>query len=137
MYAVGDNRNASRIDQPERQNVFSRRRARTDDLRRFPETAQRVFRHGSKRQRPSFMAGLEDAAESVQIMARHNRSLRRQLMDQLRIARVHDVKYIELVTAAPQPARIIPKPVEQTVTVEHEPGCVADASEPSLHRRTQ
>src|SRR6516165_4213394 len=110
MYAVGDNRNASRINQAERQDVFSRRRARTDNLRGLPKTAQRVFRHSSKRQGPPFSTRLEDAAERVQVMASHNGSLRRQLMDQLRIARVHDVKDIELVTAAAQPARIIPKP---------------------------
>ena len=67
-----------------------------DHVSRFLEPAENSVRHGAKPARARLALGLQHAAESIQIVAGHHGFTRRQVMDQLRIAMVYQMKQIEL-----------------------------------------
>src|SRR5438876_10352684 len=53
------------------------------------------------------------------------------MMNKLGIAVIHDVKHVELITLRPQPPRIIPEPVQDSVGIEQRFRLVGIASSKS------
>ena len=71
-------------------------------------------------------------------MARHDRSLRRQHVEQVRIAVVGDMEYVERVTSPRQRPRIVPHPVDEAVRVVcHTPPSMLSTEASDHHRPDQ
>ena len=58
---------------------------------------------------------IEDAAERVEIVARHDRPLRRQPVDQLGVAVIDDVKEVEAAAEAGDVPRVVPEAVGDAI----------------------
>src|SRR5882724_2896744 len=108
------------------------------DARGLPEARQDPPRHATERPRPRLDFGLEHRSERVEIVARHDRSRRRQHVEQLRIAVVGDVEYVERVTPPRQRPRIVPHPVDEAVRgVRHTPRSLLSTEASDHHRPDQ
>ena len=83
-------------DQPKTENLVARCHAVRHHVRRFSESAENAFRHGAKPTRARLALRLQHANERIQIVAGDHGSVRRQVMDQLGIAMIDQMKQIEL-----------------------------------------
>ena len=71
-------------------------------------------------------------------MARHDGPFRGQVVDELRIAVIHDVEEIEPIALRFEPTRIVPQPVTNPVGIEHDFWIISvNSRKSSPHRRAQ
>ena len=95
MHPVRNHRDAAGRVQTEPQDFISSGRADRNHVRRLPEPTENSFRHGPKPTRARFAFGLKHATEGVEIVTRDHGSAGRQIVDQLRVAVVYQMKQIE------------------------------------------
>src|SRR5262249_4819968 len=121
MHAVGYNHRAFRSDQIVRQQLIARGRAIARHQRCSAKTAERSFHHLFEKDRTVLLLRIHQALKSVEVMAGNNRSLNRQLVQELSIAVIDHVEKIELSPVVTNYSRIVPKAIEEAVGVKEMP----------------
>jgi len=86
------------------------------NMSRLAQPGQDVTRHRTEYRRSALQRWIENTAEGIEIVARHDRPFRRQTMHEMRVAVIDDVKHIEVIPLLTQLARIIPEAPGQPVS---------------------
>ena len=123
VHAIRDDVQAIGRNKPGGDNRVVRGGAVARHARDLLQPAKDSRRHPAKWCRAPLRPGVEHAPERIEIVARDNGPFGRQLVREVRVAVVRDVKEISLVALPAQPARIVEQPVRETI--EGKRGCRA------------
>src|SRR5205085_4465449 len=135
MDAVVDHDGALRFDQAVRQQLCARGLTVAGHTRRAFEARENLLRYRTEEERTTRLRAVQETLKSVQVMTGDDRSFRRQLMDELSVAVIYDVKEIELRASGRNYARVVAKAIEQPVEVKELAGRCRGARQAAAHRR--
>ena len=126
-----------RIDQAQLDDAPQRHKGAAEDHGCLLKTGQYPPRHGSKPRGPSFALRIEQTAERIQVVAIHPSAIRRQLMNQMRVAMVANVEAVEIPCTAAHKLGVIPKSIDEAIRVSRcfEITCARQSREAPHHRR--
>jgi hypothetical protein len=129
LNSIRNHMSAIRIDEVETQKLIIRRVTVRYYMRRLPETVDQALRHRSKQHTSGFSGGFENGPERVNVVAGDQSAACGNVMREVAIAVVNDVKEIKFLRNPPERQRIFNKAVYEPIHVEQTfaPSCPTEA----------
>jgi hypothetical protein len=101
-----------------RQQLIARSHAVAGNKRRLLKPAERAPHHRFEEKRPRLLLRIQQTLKRIQVMTTDDCPLRRQLMQQLSITVIDQMKEIEVIPNLSRHPRIIPEPIKKPIRIE-------------------
>jgi hypothetical protein len=100
------------------QQLIARSHAIASNKRSFLKPAKRPPHHRFEEKGPRLLLRIQQTLKSVQIMTSNDCPFRRQLMQQLPITMIDQMKQIKVIADPSHHPRIIPEPIQKPVSIK-------------------